>query len=372
MTEAAIPLADPRAAYREHKADFDAAIERVLESNSYILGAEVQAFERELAASIGVSDAVGVGNGTDALVLALMGLGIGPGDLVATVAHTAVPTVAAIFQTGAQPLLVDVDQYGNLDPAHLAAAVMADKERRIRAVVPVHLYGQMADMPRILEIAVAHGAVVVEDCAQAQGASMHGRPAGSWGDAAAFSFYPTKNLGAFGDGGAIATDKPDLAERLRALRQYGWKDRLVVMPGGQNSRLDEVQAAILRIKLAHLEADNDRRRALADIYAARLPREVAPPCRENTRHVYHLYVVTCPDRAETQRVLAAAGIGTAVHYALPVHKHPGYNGLVALAPGGLPRTEALASRILSLPMYPQLKAAYAEQVAEAVRRSLGL
>ena len=265
-----IPQAAPGYAYTERRVEIDEVTRRVLESGTYILGPQVEAFEEEFAAYIGVRHGVGVANGTDALELALRAIGIGPGDAVFTVSHTAVATVAAIGRCGALPVFVDVDPSTyTMDPEKLASAIRSsDKRRDIRpaAVVPVHLYGQMADMPAILDLSRAAGLKVVEDCAQAHGARLAGRRAGTWGDAAAFSFYPTKNLGAFGDGGLVATDDAALASNVRRLRQYGWSEARVSIRPGANSRLDELQAAILRVGLRYLDADNERRRATARLY----------------------------------------------------------------------------------------------------------
>jgi dTDP-4-amino-4,6-dideoxygalactose transaminase len=245
---------NPKAGYLAQQAEIDAAVARVLASGWYILGNEVAAFEEEWAASVGVADAIGVGNGTDAIELALRGLGIGVGDTVITTSNTAVATVAAIELCGASALLVDVDEATlTLSPARLADALDSQGGARITAVIPVHLYGQPADMPGISAIAAEHGLKVIEDCAQAHGAAIVDRQVGTWGDAAAFSFYPTKNLAALGDGGAVTTDDASLAERLRALRTYGWRERYISDEAGMNSRLDELQAAILRVRLPLLD-----------------------------------------------------------------------------------------------------------------------
>lgn len=371
MTDA-IPQADPRAAYLARRDAIDAAMRRVLEGGRYMLGEEVAAFERGFASFVGAGHGVGVANGTDAIALTLRALGIGSGDRVATVAHTAVATVAAVEQAGAAPVLVDVEAGAwTMDPASLAAALARDPGRRVKAVMPVHLYGQPAAMPEIAALAAAHGAALVEDGSQAHGATLDGRPVGSWGVAAAWSLYPTKNLGALGDGGIVTTDDAALAERLRALRQYGWRERYVsAEPGGVNSRLDELQAAVLRVKLAGLGADNARRRAIA----ARYDRELAgddrrpdPPARRaGAGHVFHQYVLRCADRGRVRADLAAAGVGTNVHYPVPVHLQPAYAGRVALAPGGLPVTERAAREVLSLPVFPQLADAQVERVAAAL------
>ena len=361
----AIPLVDLKAAYHRLQAEIDAAVARVLAGGWYILGPEVRAFESEFAAYLGVEHAVGVASGTDAVLLALRALGVGPGDEVITVAHTAVATVTAIELCGATPRLVDIDPVTyTLDPTHLAAAITP----RTRAIVPVHLYGAPADLDAILAVARAHGLLVVEDCAQAHGARTRGRAVGTLGDAAAFSFYPTKNLGALGDGGAVATNRPEVAERLRLLRQYGWRERYVSDVAGTNSRLDELQAAILRVRLGHLEAENEARRRLAARYDAALAGLpiALPAARPADCPVYHLYVIRAAARDALAEHLRARGIGTGVHYPVPVHRQPAYAHL-GYGPGSLPATEAAAAEVLSLPMYPDLTEGAVDTVAAAIR-----
>jgi dTDP-4-amino-4,6-dideoxygalactose transaminase len=307
---------------------------------------------------------VGVNSGTDALHLALWACEIGPGDEVITVAHTAVATVAAIELVGATPVLVDIDPVTyTLDPDALAAAITP----RTRAVIPVHLYGHPADLAAILPVAQAHGLAVIEDCAQAHGASYQGRRLGLWGDLACFSFYPTKNLGALGDGGAVVGRDPARMARVRLLREYGWtpQARYVSQVAGMNSRLDELQAAILRVKLRHLDAWNATRRARAAAYADLLPPTVTRPVElPGCEHVYHLYVVRSPQRDALRAALTAAGIGTGIHYPVPVHRQPAYAAHAARA---LPHTEQAAAEILSLPMHPLLTVAEVARVADVVR-----
>ena len=366
-----IPQTDPKAAYQAQRPAIDAAIARVLERGRYVLGEEVASFEREFAAYVGARHGVGVASGTDALVLALKALGVGPEDFVATVSHTAVATVAAVELAGARPLLVDVDAAsGTMDPASLARA-LASPPGRVAAVVPVHLYGQPADLDAILPLARRHGARLVEDCAQSHGARLGAARTGGIGDLAAFSFYPTKNLGALGDGGLVTTSDDALAERLRALREYGWRERYVSDIAGMNSRLDELQAAVLRVKLASLDADNARRAALAAAYdrglvglALELPRR-----REGASHVFHQYVVRSPRRDALREALAARGIATNIHYPVPVHLQPAYRGRVALCPSGLGETERAAREVLSLPLYPQLPDAAVGEIVAALERS---
>ena len=361
----------PHANYLAHRESIDAAIRRVLDSGWYILGQEVTAFEREFAEFLGAAHAIGVANGTDAIELALRALGIGAGDTVLTVSHTAVATVAAIERTGAEPLLVDIapDSF-TLDPARLEAAILASAGRRLKAVVVVHLYGHPADLPAILAVAKAHGLRVIEDCAQAHGAMLDGRKAGTWGDLAAFSFYPTKNLSAIGDGGAVVTSDLALAARISELRQYGWRERYISAVPGVNSRLDELQAAILRVKLRALSTENARRRELAHLYSTGLAATPLrlPRVRENAEHVFHQYVVRTARRDALLQHLQARGIPAGIHYPQPVHLQSAYAGRIALGAGGLPETERACREILSLPMHPQLSDEAAARVVEEISR----
>lgn len=347
---------DPKAGYLAHQAEIDSAIRRVLNSGWYILGKEVESFEKEFATYIGVGHAIGVANGTDALELSLRACGVGPGDLVFTVSHTAVATVAVIELTGAMPVFVDIDPVTyTMDPDCLKAALANLPEGTPRAVIPVHLYGHPADMPLILELARRHGLYVIEDCAQSHGAALGGRKTGAWGDIAAFSFYPTKNLGALGDGGMVVTDNPELAEKVLLLHQYGWRERYVSDVPGCNSRLDEIQAAILRVKLKYLDRDNLNRGHLAQIYNALLARKgfSLPEARSGVSHVYHQYVLRLPHRDDLKTYLGEAGIGTLVHYPVPIHLQPAYKGRLPKSIP-LPKTEQAALQVLSLPMYPEL------------------
>ncbi|MBS0533680.1 MAG: DegT/DnrJ/EryC1/StrS family aminotransferase [Proteobacteria bacterium] len=361
-----IPLASPLAQYRSQAGAIDAAIRRVLEGGDYVLGGEVQAFERAFAEFCGVGDAVGVNSGTDALKLALRALGIGAGDEVVTVSHTALATVAAILEAGAVPVLVDIDPvHRTIDPARIDAAVTS----RCRAIVPVHVYGQAADMAAVLAIAQRHGLKVIEDCAQAAGGRYRGQRLGSLGDAGCFSFYPTKNLGAIGDGGMVTANDVQLAGRVRRLRQYGWDEHRRTQEAGFNSRLDALQAAILAAKLPRLDEDNGRRAALARRYATAL-RDLPmtlPATRADGDHVFHLYAIESDDAEALRRHLASRGIGSAAHYRVPVHRHDGYAARVVVPATGLPVTERLAGRMLSLPIYPELADADADRVIDAVR-----
>jgi dTDP-4-amino-4,6-dideoxygalactose transaminase len=373
-----IPQTDPRAGYLAHRAEIDEACRRVLESGRYILGPEVDAFEREFAAYLVVRFGVATASGTDALELALRAVGVGPGDVVLTVSHTAVATVSAIVQCGAVPLFVDIDpatftmDANRLEDSirrHRAAADFDQSYPPLKAIVPVHLYGHPADMPAIMDIARRHGLAVVEDCAQSHGAAILGRKTGAWGDLAAFSFYPTKNLGAFGDGGMIVTGNEDWANRCRSMREYGWDTSRVSQTHGQNSRLDELQAAILRVKLRHLDTDNAQRSRIASIYDRLLDRTslVLPATRPGATHVYHQYVVRSSTRDLLRNHLQHQGIGTAVHYPLAVHQHRAYRPF-AVPSGPLPETERAAALVLSLPMYAQLAEADLERWLEEMKR----
>jgi dTDP-4-amino-4,6-dideoxygalactose transaminase len=363
-----IPQTDPKAAYLEQQAEIDAAVARQLASGWYILGKEVEGFEAEFAAFLGAGHAVGVANGTDALVLALKGLGIGPGDKVATVAHTAVATVVAVEQAGAVPVLIDIDPiHYTMDPAALEAAFAAHPD--IKAVLPVHLYGQPADLPAIQATARRHGAKLIEDCAQAHGAKLDGRTVGSWGDVASFSLYPTKNLGALGDGGVIATGDARLAAELKALRQYGWREHYVSDVVGMNSRLDELQAAILRVKLTALTRWNARRRAIATAYDVGLADAAVglPVVRPGAEAVYHQYAIRSADRDGLKARLRERGVASNIHYPVPVHLQAAYRDRLTIGPAGLVETERAAREVLSLPMYPQMGDEAVAHVISCVR-----
>jgi dTDP-4-amino-4,6-dideoxygalactose transaminase len=366
-----IPQANPGASYAAQRAEIDAAIHRVLAGGRYVLGEEVAAFEAEFADWLGVGEAVGVASGTDAIELALRAVGIGPGLAVIAPSHTAVATVAAIERTGARPVLVDVDSLTYTMTAAGVEAVLASSREfggcRPAALIPVHLYGNPADMPALLDVAGRYGLRVIEDCAQSTGAKIGPRRTGTLGDLAAFSFYPTKNLGAFGDGGLVATNDRELAARLRALRQYGWKQRSVSAFAGVNSRLDEIQAAVLRVKLKRLDSDNARRIEIARRYSTGLNRPGIgiPACSEEVEHVFHQYVIRMSDRDKLRSFLDERRIGTAIHYPVPVHCQPAYRerGLNA---GKLTRTEKLCHEILSLPMFPQLADADVDRVIATI------
>lgn len=365
-----IPVVDLHAQYIALKTAIDTATQRVLDSGWYILGKEVAAFEAEFAAYLGADmQCVGVNSGTDALQLALRACGVGPGGEVITVSHTAVATVAAIRLTGATPVLIDIDPVTyTMSPAALAAAVTP----RTKAIIPVHLYGHPAAMAEILAIARQAGVPVIEDCAQAHGARYQGQLVGALGDLACFSFYPTKNLGALGDGGAVVGRNPDLIANVRSLREYGWtpQARYISQAEGLNSRLDELQAAILRAKLPYLEEWNAQRRQLAALYTAQLPATLQlPVAQPGCQHVYHLYVIRVANREAVRRQLTAAGVGSAIHYPAAVHQQPAY-GPDNLVCHPMPHTEQAVRTILTLPLYPQMSSAQAQQVVAALQAAL--
>ncbi|MGN6698560.1 MAG: DegT/DnrJ/EryC1/StrS family aminotransferase [Thermomicrobiales bacterium] len=366
-----IPIADSKRGYLAHKAALDAAVQRVLASGWFVLGEEVAAFEREFAAWLGVAHAVGVANGTDAIELAMRALDIGPGDEVIVPAMTATFSALAVSRTGATPVFADVDAVtATLDPAAAAARITP----RTRALLPVHLYGGAADLAALGALAERHGLALIEDAAQAHGAAWQGRRVGGDGVLGAFSFYPSKNLGAYGDGGAVVTNDAALAARLRRLRHGGQAGRYEHVEIGVNSRLDELQAAILRVRVAALAADNAARRALAARYDAGLAETglVLPRALPDATHVYHLYAVRVPaghlagDRASLIAHLRACDIGTGLHYPTPVHLQPAYASLGG-QPGDCPQAEAWAAEELSLPLFPELAEHEQDCVIAAIR-----
>lgn len=347
-----IPAFDGRQEYRQVKDEIDAAIRRVCESGRLILGPEVEAFETEFAAYVGARHSIGVKSGTDALIIALRALEIGPDDEVITVANTAVATVAAIRAVGATPRFVDVDRkYLLMDPSQLEAAIGP----RTRCILPVHLYGHPVDMARIHSIALRHNLPVVADCAQAHGAALEGQHVGTFSDIGCFSFYPTKNLGAMGDGGLCTTEDPLLAERMRRIRCYGFDGDRIAHVEGMCSRLDELQAAILRVKLSHLDATLRARRRLADIYTTMLQDAPfwLPSVAPGAEHAFHLYVIRTMDREGVLARLERNEIGYGIHYPVPIHLMPAYEWL-GYQPGDLPITEQAASQVLSLPLHAGL------------------
>lgn len=361
-----LPFNDLKPLHALLAVELDQAIQRVLQRGWFILGPEVEAFEAAFADYHGLAHAVGVANGTDAIELALRAAGIGQGDEVITVAHTAVATVCAIERAGATPVLVDIDPVSyTMDPNAAAAAITP----RTRALLPVHLYGHPANMPTLLELASNHNLLVIEDCAQAHGARFDGQLVGTFGHLAAFSFYPTKNLGAYGDGGAVVTNDPLFADRLRQLRNYGQTTRYHHAERGINSRLDELQAAILSVKLAHLDEINELRRSLAIQYSEELHGVEIPVATPQAFHVYHLYVVRHPERDRLVQIMLEQGIGTLIHYPLPIHRQPAYQDL-GYPEGSLPFTEAAAREIISLPLYYGLTRSDISQIARVVNQSV--
>jgi dTDP-4-amino-4,6-dideoxygalactose transaminase len=355
----------PLSQYLNYQDEINEAIQKVLKSGRYILGPQVEAFEHEFASYIGTRFCLGVGSGTDALYLSLKSLDIGPGDEVITVPHTSVATVAAIEACGATPVLVDIDLHRyTIDPDQFQEAITS----RTRAVIPVHLYGCPADMRPILDTANSHRIFVIEDCAQAHGAIYQYKHVGVFGHLAAFSFYPTKNLGAIGDGGAVVTSDPNLAKRIKLLRQYGWQDRYISRIRGWNSRLDELQAAILRVKLTYLDKDNRRRHSLAEIYSRSLRglSMVLPVEPSDVTHAFHQYVIRVTHRDALQQHLKHHEISTLVHYPQPIHMQPAYQGRLGRA-GDFPKSEHAASEVLSLPLHPQMNESDAHSVALAIR-----
>ena len=370
---------NPGASYFAHKTAIDEAVMRCLESHWYILGAEVKNFEAEFAQFLVEANhvqTVGAGSGTDALQLALRALDIGPGDIVFAPSHTAVATVTAIDLVGATPRYVDIDpRCYTLSVHDLRAAIesaRAEKSGTPKAIIAVHLYGQAAYLSELTEIARANDLFLIEDCAQSHGATHCGNVTGTWGDAAEFSFYPTKNLGALGDGGALVSRRPEIADRARLLREYGWKERYVSHLRGMNTRLDELQAAILRVKLPHLQSANARRGELAALYREQLSETGLgmPHVFGENEHVWHQFVVRVPqnfaagNRDDLQAHLKANGIGSLVHYPVPVHRQPAYANHATRA---LPQTESAAREVLSLPIYPELSDEDAQRVAQTIR-----
>jgi dTDP-4-amino-4,6-dideoxygalactose transaminase len=358
-----IPFLDLRAQYKQIKPEVDAAISRVIDSTQFVLGPEVTKFEERFAEYCGVTHCTALNTGTSALHLALLAAGIGRGDEVITVSMTFVATTAAILYCGAKPVFVDVERdTWTINPGLIEAAITP----RTKAILPVHLHGLMADMDAIMDIARRHGLVVIEDAAQAHGAEYKGRRAGSMGDVGCFSFYPGKNLGAYGEGGAAVTNNPELARQMALLRDWGQESKYNHLLPGYNYRMDGIQGAVLNVKMNYIEEWTKARRAVASQYKRLLPsglyRQPAPPA--HCRHVYHVYAIELTERDEAQKSLQAAGIGTGIHYPVPVHMQKAYASL-GYRRGDLPVTETLADRFLSLPVYAELRP---EQVGEVVRR----
>lgn len=360
-----IPQANPQASYLSRVEKINNAVAKVLNSGWYISGQAVTDFEQAFGAWLGLDSVIGVGNGTDALELALRALGIGEGDEVISTAHTASATACAIASSKATPVLVDIDpDTFTLNLAQVEAAITP----KTRAIVPVHLYGLPVDMTRLMSIASKYNIAVIEDCAQAHGARFNGQMVGTFGEIASFSFYPTKNLGAFGDGGAIATANLELGKRARELAQYGWAQRYISDEVGMNSRLDEMQAAILSVKLADLDVENQRRREIAAQYTAALADVVrVPHVPEGFESVYHLYVIRTPQRDALREYLHENGVGTAIQYPVPIHLQPAYQGWLGDV-GSFPETELAATEIVSLPLYPEMTDEQVQTVIHFVQK----
>jgi dTDP-4-amino-4,6-dideoxygalactose transaminase len=353
-----------KAQYRSIKPEIDAAIARVLESSQFVLGEAVASFERDFAAYCGTDHAIAVNSGTSALHLSLLAAGIGAGDEVITTPFTFVATVAAILYTGARPVLVDIDPNNfNIDPAKIERAISP----RTKAVMPVHLYGQPADMDPILEVAKRHNLIVIEDAAQAHGAQYKGRVVGSIGELGCFSFYPGKNLGAYGEGGAVTTSNPEYARTIRMLRDWGAEKKYEHLLKGYNYRMEGLQGAVLGVKLKHLESWTAARRAHALRYTELLAGSgvTTPVEMPYARHVWHVYTVRTAERDELQQALSAAGVQTGIHYPIPVHLQPAYADLGYRA-GDFPHAEAAAKQVLSLPMFPEMTEAQMQEVVAAV------
>lgn len=364
MTRPSIPLVDLKAQYASIADDVDVAIKSVLESSDFILGQDVEAFENEFASFCQARHGVGLDSGISALELGMRALGIGEGDEVITPVNSFIASSSAISFTGARPVWVDVNpETHNLDAEKVAAAITP----RTRAIMPVHLYGQPADMDPLLGIAHEHGLSVVEDACQAHGARYKGRRVGSMGDLAAFSFYPGKNLGAYGDGGALVTNRSDIAETVRMMRNYGQREKYRHASLAWNRRLDSIQAAVLRIKLRHLDVWNAKRRILASQFDALLKDYPCMLTRSipEAEHVHHLYVIQSPARDRLMRHLAERGIATGIHYPTPIHLQEAYQSLGGKR-GDFPVAENAASRVLSLPMYPEVTTDVLEYIAHAV------
>jgi dTDP-4-amino-4,6-dideoxygalactose transaminase len=370
MANVKVPYLDLKAQYQSIKPEIDAAISRVLESCQFVLGPEVAGFEQEFAAYCGAAECIALNSGTSALHLALLAAGVGPGDEVITVPFTFVASVAAVTYTGARPMLIDIDPRSfTMDPAAIEAAITP----RTKVILPVHLYGQSADMDPIMEVARRHQLIVIEDAAQAHGAKYKGRPVGSIGDMGCFSFYPGKNLGAYGEGGAVTTNNEEHARTVRTLRDWGQDRKYHHVLRGFNYRMEGFQGAILRVKLRHLEAWTEARRSVVGQYNNRLA-----DCGIQTptempwgRHVYHVYTLRTEDRDGLNASLQVEGIQTGIHYPVPVHLQPAYSDL-GYGRGAFPRSEEAARQVLSLPLYPELSPEAVAEVAGAVKKAVAV
>jgi dTDP-4-amino-4,6-dideoxygalactose transaminase len=364
-----IPFVDLKAQYLSIKDEIDSAVLNVLESTQFVLGKEVVELEKEFATYCSAEHGIAVNTGTSALHIAMLTAGIGPGDEVITVPFTFVATVAAIVYTGATPVFVDIDPVSyTIDVTKIESAIT----ERTKAILPVHLYGQPADMEPILEIAQRHGLTVIEDAAQAHGAEYKGQRVGSIGDIGCFSFYPGKNLGAYGEGGMAVTNNPEYANTMRMLRDWGQEHRYHHVLKGYNYRMDGIQGAILRVKLRYIEAWTEARRTHAAQYDALLAESnlKTPTAMPYSRHVYHVYAVRTSDRTTLQQKLGEQGIQTGIHYPIPVHLQPAYADL-GYKLGDFPHSEAASREVLSLPMYPELASSAIDEIAATVLASIG-
>lgn len=363
-----IPFTNLQRQYRALQPEIDAAIQRVLESGQFVLGEDVAEFEREFAAYCGVRHAVAVNSGTSALHLALLAAGVGPGDEVITVPFTFVATVSSILYTGARPLFVDIDPISfTIDVDRIPAAITS----RTKAIIPVHLYGQPADMGPILEIAGRYGLAVIEDAAQAHGATYHGTRVGALGDIGCFSFYPGKNLGAYGEAGCVTTDNPNWARKLRMMRNWGCEQRYLHQIRGFNYRMEAMQGAVLRVKLRQLDSWNEVRRKCAAAYHKRLSQTglILPRTSPNRQHVYHVFAIRALQRDELRRRLQEDGIETGIHYPLPIHCQTAYADL-GYSNGDFPVSERVAKEELSLPIFPELTISELETVCLSIEEAL--
>jgi dTDP-4-amino-4,6-dideoxygalactose transaminase len=367
-----IPVSNPLASYLINFEIINSTIQSTLNSGNYIHGPQLLQFEQEFANYLNVKEVIGVGNGTDALYLAIRSLDLGAGDPIITVSNTAVATVAAIEMANAIPVLVDISKDdGLMNTNSLSQALGEFKD--IKCVIPVHLYGRPIDMKLIESISNQNNIRIIQDCAQAHGARFDENHVSSWGDLSTYSFYPTKNLGCFGDGGAVATNNIEAANKVRLLREYGWKERYISDIPGINSRLDEIQAAILRVKLMWLENENERRREIAKIYNNGLNdlEDLILPPNDRVGNVYHQFVIRSTKRDDLRKWLNEKGVGTLIHYPIPIHQQPAYKNRIRIVSGGLPITEIFCREILSLPIFPQLSNEEVEKVISYIRSFFG-
>ncbi len=349
-----ILASNPLEQFKAHKKEIISEIKKTLNSGNYVLGSQVHKFEKSFSKFCDAKYAVGVNSGTDAILLSLKALNIGPGDEVITVSHTALATLSAIISSGAKPVIVDIeDDYYTIDPKEIKKAI----NKRTKAIIPVHIYGQPCDMKSVMKIAKKNKLFVIEDCAQSTGALYNKKKVGSIGDIGAFSFYPTKNLGAIGDGGIVVTNNKKIAEKIARIRQFGWDKKRKTLDHGQSSRLDELQAAILNVKIKHLNYDNQKRIKISNLYKKFIKNKkiILPKRRSGTKHVYHLYVILTDNRDYIIKKLDRLGIVCGIHYPVPAHLHDGYIEYCKFSSQSLKLTNSICDKVLTLPMYPELK-----------------